>query len=333
MVFKLNVQEILERAKEARKLSSSCRLCPRKCGVNRTTREKGYCLTGAEISIASIVPHFGEEPPISGNGGAGTIFFAHCNMRCVYCQNHQISQGPIGFISAPEFLAGKMLGLQTRGCANIEPVSPSHQLPGFLEALALAVDQGLDLPVVFNSNGYESPETLDLLDGIVSVYLPDLKYADPRAAEKYSDALDYVDVARAAIQRMYAQVGNLVVDMQGAALNGLIIRHLVLPGDVSGTEETLKWIRDNLSLNVTLSIMSQYSPLHKANNYKEINRAISKEEYNRAVDLAWDLGFENVYIQELESPESGIPDFRLDNPFNWCEREKQTPIDKYGPER
>ncbi|MGO9566978.1 MAG: radical SAM protein, partial [Desulfomonilaceae bacterium] len=178
----LNHDEILLRAKEAEKLSSPCRLCPRSCGVDRASGESGYCGAGPEPSIAAILPHFGEEPPLTGRGGAGTIFFSRCNLRCVYCQNHQISQGELGSVLSADELALEILRLQKSGCSTIEPVSPTHHLPGLLNALAHATEQGLDLPLVYNTNGYESIQTLELLDGIVDVYLPDLKYASAQEA-------------------------------------------------------------------------------------------------------------------------------------------------------
>lgn len=267
--------------------------------------------------VAAIVPHFGEEPPLCGEGGAGTIFFSRCNLRCVYCQNHQISQGGVGrLIETPELGEG-MLELQARGCSTVEPVSPSHHLPGFLEALAYAADKGLNLPVVYNTNGYESPETLQLLDGIVDIYLPDLKYAHEDKAKELSDASDYVETARGAILQMFDQVGNLVVDMNGRAVRGTIIRHLILPSQAAGTDETLAWIADNFPLTVTISLMAQFSPLHRSASYPHLNRVLSADEYERAVDRAWDLGLENVFVQELESKDLGVPDFDRINPFAW----------------
>lgn len=267
--------------------------------------------------MASVIPHFGEEPPLTGEGGAGTIFFSRCNLRCVYCQNHQISQAGIGSLVAPEALAQKILELQVQGCCSIEPVSPSHHLPGLLEALAIAADRGMDLPVVYNTNGYETAETLDILDGIADVYLPDLKYASEEEAVKYSDAPNYVETARSAILKMYSQVGDLSLDDTGRAVRGLILRHLVLPGNLSGTRETLAWIRESLPHSITVSLMAQYTPLHGASQYPTLNRRITEEEYERVIDLAWDMGFENAFIQDLKSQESGIPDFRNERPFTW----------------
>jgi putative pyruvate formate lyase activating enzyme len=313
----LKHDEIVVRAEEAERLSSPCRLCPRACGVDRASGERGYCGAGPEPSVAAILPHFGEEPPLTGAGGAGTIFFSRCNLRCAYCQNHQISQGELGRVISPDELALEILRLKKIGCSTIEPVSPTHHLPGMLKALAQAVEGGLDLPLVYNTNGYEALHTLELLDGIVDVYLPDLKYASDKEAQKYSDAEDYVDRAREAILQMHAHVGNLVVDIQGRATRGLILRHLILPGDISGTLQTLTWVRDNLPITVTLSLMAQYAPLHRSRQFPPLDRRITGEEYDRAVDSAWELGFENAFVQELNAPDTGIPDFHLNQPFRW----------------
>jgi putative pyruvate formate lyase activating enzyme len=314
---RLNTQEIRERARAARSLSEACRLCPRGCQVDRPAGEHGYCGSGPLPTIAAMTPHFGEEPPLTGSGGAGTIFFTHCNMACVYCQNFQISQEGVGSTVGPAQLAENMLDLQRAECSNIEAVSPSPHLPGLLEALALAVEKGLRLPLVYNTNGYETSETLDLLDGVVDVYVPDLKYSSAQAAEQYSGAGDYVPISRAAVLQMHSQVGNLVVDMYGVAVRGLIIRHLVLPGNVAGTEDTLAWIRDHLPQTVTISLMAQYAPLHRSAEFPPLERRISEQEYDQVVDMAWDMGFDNVFIQDMDSPLSGIPDFTEDKPFNW----------------
>jgi putative pyruvate formate lyase activating enzyme len=238
-------------------------------------------------------------------------------MACVFCQNHQISQEGLGTVTLPADLALKMIELQDAGCTNVEPVSPSPHLPGLLQALAMAMHKGLRLPVVYNTNGYEAPETLDVLEGIVDVYVPDLKYSQAGLAARYSDAPDYVAVARAAILTMHSQVGNLVVDLYGAAVRGLILRHLVLPGNLSGTRDTLLWISDHLPHTVTLSLMAQYVPLHRGKNFPPLDRKITVAEYEEAVDLAWDMGFENVFVQDLDSPCSGIPDFGASRPFSW----------------
>jgi len=218
---------------------------------------------------------------------------------------------------SPGILAEKIMELQSAGCSCVEPVSPSHHLPVLLEALALAVDRGLDLPVVYNTNGYESLETLELLDGVVDVYLPDLKYADGEMAGRYSDCDDYVERAREAVLRMHRQVGNLVVDTQGRAAGGMIIRHLVLPGELSGVRDTFSWIRDNLSSSVTVSLMAQYSPAHRSREFPPLDRRLTSEEYDRAVDIVWEMGFANAFVQEMESQELGAPDFEAGEPFKW----------------
>lgn len=304
-------------AEEARKLASPCRLCPRACGVDRLSGESGYCGAGIDPKTAAVTPHFGEEPPLTVGGGAGTIFFSHCNLRCVFCQNYQISSQGMGSIITPAELAQGIIDLGKKDCCNIEAVSPSHHLPGLLEALARASEQGIDLPFVYNSNGYESPETLDLLNGVVDVYLPDIKYGSDENASRFSDVDDYVSTARTAVLKMHSQVGDLKLDGAGCAIKGLILRHLVLPENVAGTTETLWWISDNFSHSINISLMAQYSPLKDSFKHPPLNRKLLQREYDDAVDLAWDLGLKNVFIQEIESQDAGIPDFAKDSPFSW----------------
>lgn len=313
----LDPVRIMEAAEKFRELSSPCRLCPRECMVDRMGGQTGYCGAGNQPSHSGILPHFGEEPPLVGTGGAGTIFFTHCNLRCVFCQNYQISRGESGETISVGKLAEEMLKLQLEGASNIEPVSPTHQMHLFLEALGMAAQKGLNLPVVYNSGGYDSVEALKLLRGVVHVYMPDLKYADSRMAARYSDCPDYVEFARDAVKEMYDQVGELELDSEGRAIKGLIIRHLVLPDDISGTAKTMRWIRDNISSEVAISLMSQYSPMYDAVKYPELRRRITTSEYDRIVDLCWDLGLENVFIQEISSQDSCIPDFRNRDPFEW----------------
>lgn len=309
--------EILQVAGELKQILVSCRLCPRECGVDRTKGELGFCGASLLPSVSSIVMHFGEEPPLVGDRGAGTIFFAYCNLRCVFCQNHQISRGLVGKEILVSDLAYEMIRLQNEGALNIEPVSPTHQVHAFIEALGLAIGNGLNLPVVYNCGGYESLEVIKLINGIVDIYLPDLKYAENDAASEYSSCPDYVEHARAAILEMYSQVGDLELDPDGSAVRGLIIRHLVLPNDASGTIDTLQWIKANLSTDVTVSLMSQYSPMYEAHKFDQLNTRISQDEYERVVDKCWELGFENVFIQNFESQDLGIPDFTDDEPFEW----------------
>ncbi len=225
----------------------------------------------------------------------------------------------MGHDTDPDLLAHDMLELQRMQCANIDAVSPSHQLPAFLEALSIARQNGLRLPLVYNTNGYETRETLDILDGVVDVYLPDLRYASHENASRYSDTHDYVQAAREAILEMHRQVGNLVVDLRGRAIRGLIIRLLVLPSGIAGVEENLLWIKDNLPAAVTLSLMSQYAPLYKASTFPELKRTVAENEYERLVDMAWDMGFENVYVQDVSASACGIPDFASPQPFVWEE--------------
>jgi putative pyruvate formate lyase activating enzyme len=305
------------RAEQAWEILENCRLCPRKCGVNRRKREKGYCRAGPKPRVAAILPHLGEEPPITGANGAGTIFFSDCNMRCVYCQNHQISHDSLGKEFTARDLALGMMDLQEKGCSCIEPVSPSHHLPGLLEALAIAREMGLHLPVVYNTNGYEAESTLDLLDSIVDIYLPDLRYSDDAMAMKYSDAPGYTAVARAAILRMWRQVGDLTLDENGLAKRGIIIRLLVMPNNVAGVRESLYWIKENLSDRSTLSLMSQYSPLFMADRHFQLSVSLPEQDYEEMIDLCWDLGFENVFIQDYSARDMGIPDFESSAPFDW----------------
>ncbi len=315
----LSPVKIRERAKDAWRLAETCALCPRSCGVNRPYGEMGYCATGPSLSIGAITPHFGEEPPLSRDGGAGAIFLSGCTMNCLYCQNHQISQDGLGQDYTVELLAQNMLKLQKMDCSNIEIVSPSHQLPALLDALALAKENGLTLPLVYNTNGYETLEVLNLLDGIVDVYLPDLRYACNENASYYSDTSDYVEIAREAILEMHRQVGNLVVDLSGRAVKGMIIRLLVLPAQIAGVEESLQWIKENLPSTITISLMSQYAPLHRASEFPELNTTLTEIEYESIVDKAWDMGFENVFIQDMSSSKCGIPDFTATSPFVWKE--------------
>src|SRR5208283_1310224 len=260
----------------AYKLLERCRACPRACGANRLTNEKtGFCRSGLNPIISSVNAHHGEEPPLSGIKGSGTIFFANCNLRCVYCQNYPISQMGNGVEKTPEELAGQMLLLQEQGCHNLNLVTPSHFMPQILKSLDMASQRGFDLPIVYNTNGYESLEALRLLDGIVDIYLPDMRYSNNGFSMKYSGAPHYSEVNRAAVKEMHRQVGNLVVDESGFGKRGLIIRHLILPKGLSGTEVIMKFIAEEISKDVYISLMSQYFPAYKAKCYKELSRRIT----------------------------------------------------------
>ena len=278
-----------------------CTICPRRCGVDRPGGSVGYCRAPLEPVVYSYIQHHGEEPALSGSKGSGTIFFAYCNMKCVYCQNYQFSQLDNGEKITIERLASIMLGLQGSGCHNINLVSPTHYVPQILKALEIAVKEGLNIPIVYNTSGYDSPETIKMLNGIIDIYLPDMRYSDDGMAIRYSDAPDYVKYNRSSIEEMYRQVGDLTLDNgREIAVKGLIIRLLVLPNEVSGTPRSLKFIRDRISKNTYLSIMSQYFPTFKAKSFKEISRRTEKGEYNNVVDEAFSLGLNNGWIQEYE---------------------------------
>jgi len=280
--LKLGPGEFELRTKKAFELLSPCRLCPRKCQVERLKGEPGFCQAGAKPEVSSYNLHFGEEPGISGWRGSGTIFFTHCNLRCVFCQNYPISQLGHGNLTSSEGLAEMMLELQQDGAHNINFVTPTHMVPWIIEALAIARERGLRIPLVYNSGGYDSLEELELLDGIVDIYMPDMKYNDNKVAEKYSKAPDYVEVNRRAIKEMHRQVGDLSFDDTGIALRGLLIRHLILPEGLAGTEGIMKFIAEEVSQETAISLMSQYFPAHRAFEFPEISRRISREEYYQA---------------------------------------------------
>ena len=316
-----NSGELARRTEALEKRLSECDICPRECGVNRMKGELGFCHSAYSPIVSTVCAHHGEEPVISGSNGSGTIFFGNCNMRCVYCQNYQISQDWTGQQSREmgfQALAERMLYLQDElGCHNINFVSPSHFVPQLVRAVLEAVPMGLRLPLVYNTNSYDSIKTLRELDGIISIYLPDLRYASDKWAKKLSQAPDYVRHARAAIQEMYRQVGNLVLDEAGAAQRGLIVRHLILPDRLAGSEDSLTWLAGEISPAVTVSIMSQYFPAHRAPRISYLSRRISPSEYAEVVELVGKLGLENGWLQRMGAAESYLPDFRRkDHPFD-----------------
>ncbi len=287
--------ELAARVKEAYKRLTSCTICPHHCGVNRLAGEKGFCRGGELPAVSSYGPHFGEEAPLVGFRGSGTIFFTYCNMKCVYCQNYELSWLGIGKEITPEELAGIMLLLQDKyGCHNINLVSPTHFVPQILAALEVAAGQGLRLPLVYNCGGYEDLDTLRLLEGIVDIYMPDLKYSDPEVAKKYSGVADYPRIAQEAIREMHRQVGDLVLDGRGIAVRGLLVRHLVLPEDLAGTEECMKFLA-TVSPEVSVNIMAQYRPENKARFYPPLARRITAEEYHRALEAARRQGLKPGY--------------------------------------
>ncbi|MGV8175142.1 MAG: radical SAM protein [Methanothrix sp.] len=265
---------------------TSCDLCPRRCAVDRLLGEKGFCHTGRHARVASYAPHFGEEPPLVGTGGSGTIFFSGCNLSCVFCQNYDISQEGAGKEVSAGKLAGMMLELQECGCHNINFVTPTHVVPQILEALVLASEDGLCLPLVYNSGGYDSAKALRLLDGIFDIYMPDAKYGSDGPAEKYSNAPGYTEVMKSAIREMHRQVGDLVIDDDGIARRGLMVRHLVLPGGAAESSEVFRFLSEEISKDTYVNVMAQYRPEYNACRYPELERRVSAREYADAVALA-----------------------------------------------
>jgi len=297
---KLYERGILKKRKEGlNKLLEKCHLCPRKCLVNRLQDEKGFCGAGKRAAVSSYNLHFGEEPPISGYRGSGTIFLTHCNLRCCFCQNYPISQLGNGQEVEIFQLAKMMLKLQELGAHNINFVTPTHFVPQIVEALEVAVREGLNIPLVYNSGGYDSVETLKLLDGIVDVYMPDAKYSNPQSARTYSRADDYFEVNKKALLEMHRQVGDLKMDREGIAEQGLLVRHLVLPEDVVGSRRVLEFIGRNISQNTYISIMAQYHPAHRASEFPELSRKISETEYDAVLKMADELGLERGWRQNF----------------------------------
>jgi putative pyruvate formate lyase activating enzyme len=290
----LSVVELQDRADAAFARMERCDLCARHCDTNRLAGSLGTCKTGVRARVASYGPHMGEELPLRGWRGSGTIFFARCNLRCEFCQNYDISQTDAGSEVTSQELAEIMLGLQSMGCHNINLVSPSHVVPQILAALPLAVRAGLRIPLVYNSGGYDALETLELLDGIVDIYMPDMKFANAGHAKKYSRALNYPQVNRTAVLEMYRQVGDLQTDDDGLATRGLLIRHLILPRNLAGTKQTLRFLANEISTNTYLNLMAQYHPAYNASRYPELNRRITTSEYNAAIRMAKDAGLQNL---------------------------------------
>ena len=286
--------ELGKRVKALTAMLSQCVLCPRACQVNRTAGELGVCRTGPLPMVSSFNPHFGEEPPLVGKFGSGTIFLANCNLKCVFCQNYDISHLGHGEVVSIEALSLMMLSLQRRGCHNINFVTPTHQVPQIVEALLPAIEGGLEVPLVYNCGGYESIETIRLLDGIFDIYMPDLKYGDDVNAELYSGAGDYVERAFESVREMHRQVGTLELDRSGVAARGLIIRHLVLPDGIAGTRRVMGFIANELSRDSYVNIMDQFTPCYRASEHPAINRAVTSSEYDDALAMAKDLGLKNL---------------------------------------
>ncbi len=285
--------ELARRAAMARAMLEQCRICPRECGVNRLTGETGFCGTGERPLVGSAGPHMGEERPLVGRGGSGTVFFAGCNLGCVFCQNAELSHGLAGRqVSAGE-LANTMVALQERGCHNINFVTPTHVVPQILEALGPAIEAGLSVPLVYNCGGYESVATLRLLDGVVDIYMPDAKYADGEVAGRLSCADDYPERMREALTEMHRQVGDLVIDERGLATRGLLVRHLVLPDDQAGTAEVMAFVA-SLSRDTYVNVMAQYRPCHRAGAYPPVDRHPTRDEYAAAIASAQEAGLHRL---------------------------------------
>jgi putative pyruvate formate lyase activating enzyme len=286
---------LADRSAEARRHLGACDLCAHDCRVDRLHSIAGaVCRTGSRATLSAWGPHHGEEGPISGRRGSGTIFFSGCNLRCVYCQNWEISQAGQGSEASAEELAATMLSLQRQGCHNINLVSPSHVVAQILEALVMACGKGLRLPLVYNTGGYDSMAALALLDGVIDIYMPDLKYGDSRVARRYSKVRDYVAVNQAAIREMHRQVGDLVVDAEGVARRGLLVRHLVLPEGLAGTEAVLRFVADEISRATYVNIMAQYRPCYRAAEFAGIDRRPTAAEFAEALRRAADLGLHRL---------------------------------------
>lgn len=288
--------ELDERIEKLMAILNECNLCPRACGINRTRGETGYCNSDNHLVVSSVQPHYGEEDVLVGTYGSGTIFLTNCNLGCLYCQNYDISHLGHGQKITEEELALSMINLQKRGCHNINFVTPTHYTLQIVKALKIAIENGLHISLVYNCGGYESRSTIALLDGIVDIYMPDMKYSDAEPAERYSNAPDYFEVCKEAVKEMHRQVGDLIVDNRGIAVRGLLIRHLVLPDGLAGSAKVFEFIATELSKESYVNIMVQYRPMYKAYEYKELNRGVTMSEYKEALDSAkaWGLhrGFE-----------------------------------------
>ncbi len=288
---------LAERTEAAREKMRSCRLCPRRCGVDRTAGETGFCKTGDRAWVSSFAPHFGEESPLVGRGGSGTIFFTHCNLLCLFCQNFDISHEGIGDPVSDEALAGIMLQLQRSGCHNINLVTPSHVVPQILAAIGLAAAGGLHIPVVYNSGGYDRVQTLRLLEGVVDIYMPDFKFWDPGIAESACSAPDYPEVARRALIEMHRQVGDLEIGPEGLARRGVLLRHLVLPGGRAGTADIMDFVAKSVSRQTYVNVMPQYRPCGRAGEVVGLGTKLDPEDYRKALEATRKAG-----IRRLDPP-------------------------------
>ena len=292
--LKMDPDELQARVAKLGQLASPCNLCPRGCGSYRKEGEKGYCDTGYLPVVSSVHPHHGEERPLSGTRGSGTIFLTNCNLGCIFCQNYDISHLGGGQTISVRELASAMLSLQQSGCHNINFVTPSHQVHSIVEAISLAIQDGLRLPLVYNTGGYDSIETLKLLEDIVDIYMPDLKFTDPRTADVLADAADYPEVIVKAVREMHRQVGDLEMDENGIARRGLLVRHLVLPGGLAGSQEAFRFLSEEISTNTYLNVMAQYRPCHGAVGQPVIGDRLQQSDYLDALDLARKWGLKRL---------------------------------------
>ena len=291
----LSKKELNQRIEKLFKVLENCEICPRKCHVNRFKGEKGFCKLGEKPVVSAHHPHFGEEKPLVGKFGSGTIFFTSCNLACVYCQNYDISQLRTGEEISFEKLAQMMINLQNLGCHNINLVTPTPQVLAIVKALSIAIEGGLKIPVVYNTNAYDSLETLRLLDGIIDIYMPDAKYSADIIALKYSMASNYFEVMKEAIKEMQRQVGDLIIDKKGIAEKGLLVRHLILPNNLAGSAKIFQFLTEEISKNTFLNIMDQYHPCAKAQEFPELSRSITEEEYRQTIELAKKAGLTRLY--------------------------------------
>lgn len=300
----LSEEEWEARLQRSRELASPCVLCGRRCGAQRFASSEntkaakrptiGVCRTRDRAVVASVGPHFGEEPPLVGQRGSGTIFFAGCNLKCIYCQNYDLAHHFRGEEVGDEELGRMMLRVQEWGCHNVNLVSPTHVVPNIIAAVRLAARQGLRVPLVYNTGGYDSLETIRLLEGIVDIYMPDMKYGDPEPARDFSDAADYPEINFAAVKEMHRQVGDLVVGENGVAVRGLLVRHLVLPGGVAGTKKVMEFLAHHVSRDTYVNIMAQYRPCYKAVGHSLLGRRITNAEYRQALQIAADAGLTRI---------------------------------------
>ncbi|MFO7737644.1 MAG: hypothetical protein R6V46_04160 [Desulfatiglandaceae bacterium] len=286
--------ELKNRARKAVEAMASCRLCPRACGVNRLQGETGYCHTGRHAKVAAYNAHFGEEAPLVGEHGSGTIFMSSCNLFCSFCQNYEISHQNEGAEVGPKQMAAMMLHLAKRGCHNINFVTPTHVAPQIIEGLILAVENGLDIPLVYNSGGYDRRETLELLDGIFDIYMPDFKFWEGKWSERFCKAPDYGETAQVAIREMHRQVGDLIVDDKGIAVKGLLVRHLVMPNHVAGTEAVMKFLAEEISPRTYINVMDQYRPCGNADKDELINRRLTAAEFRDAMNATGRAGLSRL---------------------------------------